>query len=41
MREARSVRFLGQDFTDDFLLSRIDGGWQIVTTCFTDSGAST
>ena len=33
-------RFWGQDFIDYFLLSRIDGNWQIVAKCFTHSGAS-
>ena len=34
-------RFWGQDFINYFLLSRIDGNWQIVAKCFTHSGAST
>ncbi len=33
-------RFWGQDFIDYFLLSKIDGDWQIVAKCFTHSGAS-
>lgn len=33
-------RFWGQDFTDFFLLSRIDGQWQIVAKSFDHSGAS-
>jgi hypothetical protein len=31
-------RFEGQDFIDFFLLSRIDGEWQIVTKCFDHIG---
>jgi hypothetical protein len=34
-------RFWGQDFVDYFLLSRIDGEWQIVAKSFNHSGAST
>ncbi len=33
-------RFWGQDFVDFFLLSRIDGDWQIVAKSFTHTGAS-
>ena len=33
-------RFWGQDFVDYFLLSRIDGEWQIVAKSFNHSGAS-
>ena len=33
-------RFWGQDFIDYFLLSRIDGEWQIVAKSFTHSGES-
>ena len=31
-------RFWGQDFVDYFLLSRIDGEWQIVAKSFDNSG---
>jgi hypothetical protein len=34
-------RFWGQDFIDFFLLSRIDGEWQIVAKAFTKTGPST
>src|SRR3954466_6991507 len=34
-------RFWGLDFTDYFLLSRIDGVWQIVAKSFDNSGPST
>ena len=34
-------RFWGLDFTDYFLLSRIDGEWQIVAKSFDNSGPST
>ena len=34
------ARFWGQDFIDYFLLSRIDGEWQIVAKSFDHSGAS-
>jgi hypothetical protein len=34
-------RFWGQDFVDFFLLSRIDGEWQIVAKAFTNAGPST
>lgn len=34
-------RFWGQDFMDFFLLSRIDGEWQIVAKCFSHAGEST
>ncbi len=33
-------RFWGQDFIDYFLLSRIDGEWQIVAKAFAHTGAS-
>jgi hypothetical protein len=33
-------RFWGQDFIDYFLLSRIDGEWQIVAKSFDNSGPS-
>jgi len=33
-------RFWGQDFIDFFLLSRIDGEWQIVAKSFDHSGPS-
>ena len=33
-------RFWGQDFIDYFLLSRIDGEWQIVAKSFTHTGPS-
>jgi hypothetical protein len=33
-------RFWGQDFIDYFLLSRIDGKWQIVAKSFSHSGES-
>lgn len=33
-------RFWGQDFIDFFLLSRIDGEWQIVCKSFAHTGAS-
>jgi hypothetical protein len=33
-------RFWGQDFIDFFLLSRIDGEWQIVGKSFTHTGPS-
>jgi hypothetical protein len=33
-------RFWGQDFIDYFLLSRIDGDWQIVAKSFDHSGPS-
>jgi hypothetical protein len=33
-------RFWGQDFIDYFLLSRIDGEWQIVAKSFDHSGPS-
>jgi hypothetical protein len=33
-------RFWGLDFTDFFLLSRIDGEWQIVAKSFDSSGPS-
>ena len=34
------ARFWGQDFIDYFLLSRIDGEWQIVAKSFDHSGPS-
>lgn len=33
-------RFWGQDFIDYFLLSRIDGDWQIVAKAFAHTGQS-
>jgi hypothetical protein len=33
-------RFWGEDFTDYFLLSRVDGEWQIVAKAFDCSGPS-